>query len=58
MKDPTSSTQKECPACAMKIPANAKACPICQYEFPEGHSPIIIATAILLLLVFLYYVAF
>jgi hypothetical protein len=42
----------------MKIPANAKACPICQYEFPEGHSPIIIATAILLLLVFLYYVAF
>lgn len=58
MKDPTSSAQKECPACAMEIPADAKACPICQYEFPEGHSPIIIATAIFLLLVFLYYVAF
>tara|TARA_B110000503_G_scaffold126841_1_gene195926 strand:- start:233 stop:361 length:129 start_codon:yes stop_codon:yes gene_type:complete len=42
----------------MEIPADAKACPICQYEFPEGHSPIIIAAAILLLLVFLYYVAF
>jgi len=58
MNDRTPSAQKECPACAMEIPADAKACPICQYEFPEGHSPIIIATAIFLLLVFLYYVAF
>jgi RNA polymerase subunit RPABC4/transcription elongation factor Spt4 len=58
MKHQTASAQKECPGCAMEIPSGAKTCPICQYEFPEGHSPMIIITAILLLLVFLYYLAF
>ncbi|MDA8889352.1 hypothetical protein N9I77_00335 [Cyclobacteriaceae bacterium] len=58
MKDQTASAQKECPGCAMEISNGAKTCPICQYEFPEGHSPMIIITAILLLLVFLYYLAF
>jgi len=58
MKDQTASAQKECPGCAMEISSGAKTCPICQYEFPEGHSFIIIITVILLLLVFLYSLTF
>ena len=58
MKDQNASAQKDCPGCAMEISSGAKTCPICQYEFPEGHSSIIIITAILLLLVFLYSLTF
>jgi len=54
MKDQTTSAKKECSSCAMEISHGTKTCPICQYEFPEGHSPIIIITAIFLLFVFLY----
>jgi len=31
-------TKKECPSCAMEIDADAKVCPICSYEFTQGHS--------------------
>jgi len=58
MKDQPASAQKECPSCAIEISSSAKTCPICQYEFPKGHSSIIIITAILLFLVFLYYLTF
>src|ERR1700755_2207899 len=30
--------KKECPSCAMEVDADAKVCPICGYEFTEGHS--------------------
>ena len=26
--------QRECPSCAMAVPADAEACPVCGYEFP------------------------
>ncbi|WP_111393088.1 MULTISPECIES: zinc ribbon domain-containing protein [Algoriphagus] len=29
---------KECPSCAMEVDANAKVCPICQFEFPKRSS--------------------
>ena len=25
---------RECPSCAMEVPAGADACPVCGYEFP------------------------
>lgn len=28
------SRKKECPNCAVDIPADATVCPICRYEFP------------------------
>jgi len=27
--------QKECPACAVAVDADAEVCPICGYEFPR-----------------------
>lgn len=27
--------KKECPNCAVDIPATAEQCPICRYEFPR-----------------------
>ncbi|MBN8576385.1 MAG: hypothetical protein J0L66_05550 [Cytophagales bacterium] len=29
---------RECPACAMKVAANSKTCPICSYEFPDSRT--------------------
>jgi hypothetical protein len=45
---------KECPSCAMDVDAKSKSCPICGYEFP-GFSKAIKLTAVLLVLVFLYF---
>ena len=30
--------EKECPSCALNVPASAEACPFCQYEFPVQKS--------------------
>ncbi|HOU20675.1 MAG TPA: zinc ribbon domain-containing protein [Kiritimatiellia bacterium] len=30
---------RECPGCAMEVPANENRCPICGYEFP-GRGPL------------------
>lgn len=27
--------ERECPACACRVPANHNRCPICGYEFPQ-----------------------
>jgi RNA polymerase subunit RPABC4/transcription elongation factor Spt4 len=45
--------KKECPSCAMEIDADAKVCPICSYEFTEGHSGSSRLLAILLIIAFL-----
>lgn len=37
----------------MEIDANAKICPICSYEFTQGHSPTNRWLAILLIIAFL-----
>lgn len=29
------SDVRECPSCAMEVPADADECPVCGYEFPE-----------------------
>ena len=34
---------RECPSCAMEVDAEADACPVCGYEFPEpraGFGPV------------------
>ena len=28
------ASTRECPACAMAVPADAPECPVCGYEFP------------------------
>lgn len=28
------SAARECPSCAMEVPADAAVCPVCGYEFP------------------------
>lgn len=28
------SPERECPACALDVPADADVCPMCGYEFP------------------------
>ncbi|WP_421764799.1 zinc ribbon domain-containing protein [Ekhidna sp.] len=48
---------KECPSCAMKVDANSKVCPICQYEFAE-FSTSYKWVAILLIVVMLLYLFF
>ena len=30
---------RECPACAVEVPANENRCPVCGYEFP-GRGPL------------------
>lgn len=30
---------RECPGCAVEVPANVNRCPVCGYEFP-GRSPL------------------
>ena len=27
--------ERECPSCAMMVDADAEACPVCGYEYPE-----------------------
>ncbi|QSE96879.1 zinc ribbon domain-containing protein [Fulvivirga lutea] len=49
--------KKECPSCAMEIDKRAKECPICGYEFPQTDLWLKI-TAILLILLFLYFMIF
>ncbi|HEY9489309.1 MAG TPA: zinc ribbon domain-containing protein [Chryseosolibacter sp.] len=46
--------KKECPSCAMEIDANAKRCPVCDYEFPTNNVTLKWA-AVLLALLFLFY---
>ena len=46
---------RECPNCAVQVPANENRCPICGYEFP-GRSPLqrnLLWIVILLLLLLL-----
>lgn len=31
---PVEIAPKECPSCAMEVPADAEVCPVCDYEFP------------------------
>ncbi len=45
--------KKECPSCAMEIDEDAKVCPICSYEFTEGHPAGYRWLAILLVVTFL-----
>lgn len=30
----TMEPERECPACALSVPADAETCPMCGYEFP------------------------
>ena len=44
--------QKECPSCALEVPADAETCLYCGYEFPEqktGVKPFAVLFAVLLL---------
>ncbi len=43
---------KECPGCAMPVPADAHECPYCHYEFP-GQKSSLKWVALLVLLAFL-----
>lgn len=48
---------KECPSCAMDVPAKSKVCPVCQYEFAEvsvGYRWIAIGLIILFLLYLIF----
>lgn len=45
--------KKECPSCAMEVDAGSNVCPICSYEFTEGHSSKNRLLAILLIIAFL-----
>jgi RNA polymerase subunit RPABC4/transcription elongation factor Spt4 len=48
--------KKECPSCAMKIDADAKACPICEYEFPVNTKyQWIVAVMIVVVILFVLY---
>jgi RNA polymerase subunit RPABC4/transcription elongation factor Spt4 len=49
--------RKECPSCAMEVDQNATQCPICAYEFPRTNW-VLQGVAILLILVFLYFLIF
>lgn len=45
--------ERECPSCAMSVPAGAETCPICGYEFPQrrtGLGPVAWLMAALMLL--------
>jgi RNA polymerase subunit RPABC4/transcription elongation factor Spt4 len=46
---------KECPACAMMVDVESKACPICSYEFTESNKGNLKWMAILLAVLFLLY---
>ncbi|MFY0600218.1 MAG: hypothetical protein JXR03_11145 [Cyclobacteriaceae bacterium] len=48
---------KECPSCAMQIDSSSKECPVCGYEFPK-QSFVLQAVAVILILVFLYFMIF
>jgi hypothetical protein len=50
--------KKECPSCAMEIPAKSKACPICSYEFASTGQGGLKIIALLLALLFLLYIIF
>ncbi|HZY80269.1 MAG TPA: hypothetical protein VFE50_12145 [Cyclobacteriaceae bacterium] len=45
--------KKECPSCAMEVDADANVCPICSYEFTQGHSTSYRWLAILLIVAIL-----
>ena len=48
---------KECPSCALEVPAEADVCPYCGYEFPEqktGVKGFAILFAVLMLLWAIY----
>ncbi len=48
-----SMKKKECPSCAMNIPADSKECPICGYGFTNTN-PYLKWVALLLAILFLY----
>ncbi|MEP4532779.1 MAG: hypothetical protein ABJ004_06820 [Cyclobacteriaceae bacterium] len=52
-----SGKKQECPSCAMEVDQSEKQCPICGYEFPK-QSMWVQALAVLLILVFLYFMLF
>ena len=29
-------SMRECPSCAVDVPADSELCPLCGYEFPQG----------------------
>ena len=49
--------KKECPSCAMEVPAKSKECPICGYEFAD-FSPAYKWVAILLIVMMLLSLVF
>lgn len=53
--------KKECPSCAMEVDADSKVCPICSYEFTEGHSSgrrLLAALVIVAILLAIFYYLF
>jgi len=48
--------QKECPSCAMEVPRDAKVCPICGYEFPQGNKFFSLIVILMLILILLYFI--
>jgi hypothetical protein len=51
-------TKKECPSCAMEIPAKSNTCPVCSYEFPGNGQRGLRWIALILALLFLFYIIF
>ena len=43
-------TTKECPSCALEVPAAADVCPYCQYEFPQHSSAVKVVAIVMALL--------
>jgi len=46
--------KKECPGCAVEIDENDMICPICQYEFPQKKSKVVVVGLILISLALIY----
>ena len=36
--EPEAEALRECPSCALDVPARAEVCPYCAYEFPRQRS--------------------
>ncbi|MFH5885251.1 zinc ribbon domain-containing protein [Halalkalibaculum sp. DA3122] len=48
--------KRECPGCAMKVDADAEACPVCGYEFPRQPLSVQIAAWVMIVLLILWMV--
>jgi hypothetical protein len=48
--------QKECPSCALDVPADADVCPFCAYEFPVQRTSVKYAAVAMVVLLVIWMV--